>query len=118
MVILENDNSCSIPSDSKRLIGRHPDDPAIALDKKHWPFDIVNEGGAIKFRVMHKGETKTFFPEEISSMVLTKMKDTAEAYLGSVSCCDALSILVSAIALKTTVSSTMNKCYLKPLTKE
>jgi L1 cell adhesion molecule like protein len=49
---------------------------------KHWPFTVVNEGGKPKIQVQYKGESKTFFPEEVSSMVLTKMKETAEAYLG------------------------------------
>ncbi|KAH7639946.1 sar s 28 [Dermatophagoides farinae] len=49
---------------------------------KHWPFTVVNDGGKPKIQVEYKGETKKFFPEEISSMVLTKMKEIAEAYLG------------------------------------
>jgi L1 cell adhesion molecule like protein len=49
---------------------------------KHWPFTVINDRGKPKIQVQYKGETKTFFPEEISSMVLTKMKQTAEAYLG------------------------------------
>jgi len=49
---------------------------------KNWPFKVVNEGGKPKVQVEFKGETKTFFPEEISSMVLTKMKESAESYLG------------------------------------
>ncbi|XP_055601461.1 heat shock 70 kDa protein cognate 4-like [Uranotaenia lowii] len=69
--------------DAKRLIGRKFDDPTVQADMKHWPFDVVSDGGRPKMKVDYKGETKTFFPEEISSMVLTKMKDTAEAYLGS-----------------------------------
>ena len=44
---------------------------------------VVNEGGKPKLQVEYKGERKTFSPEEISSMVLVKMKETAEAYLGS-----------------------------------
>jgi L1 cell adhesion molecule like protein len=51
---------------------------------KHWPFKVINaEGGRPKVQVEYKGELKSFFPEEISSMVLTKMKETAEAFLGS-----------------------------------
>ncbi|XP_074635251.1 heat shock cognate 71 kDa protein-like [Acropora palmata] len=68
--------------DAKRLIGRKFDEESVQSDMKHWPFKVVSEGGRPKIRVDHKGETKTFFAEEISSMVLTKMKETAEAYLG------------------------------------
>ncbi|OTF80385.1 Group 28 mite allergen-like protein (Heat shock protein 70), partial [Euroglyphus maynei] len=49
---------------------------------KFWPFKVVDEGGKPKIEVEYKGEVKRFFPEEISSMVLTKMKETAESYLG------------------------------------
>ena len=49
---------------------------------KHWPFKVVNSSGKPKIQAEYKGEMKTFAPEEISSMVLTKMKETAEAYLG------------------------------------
>ncbi|KAJ8259586.1 hypothetical protein GJAV_G00171140 [Gymnothorax javanicus] len=49
---------------------------------KHWPFKVVNNGGKPKVEVDYKGESKAFNPEEISSMVLVKMKETAEAYLG------------------------------------
>ncbi|XP_050697216.1 heat shock 70 kDa protein cognate 4-like [Eriocheir sinensis] len=69
--------------DAKRLIGRKFEEPSIQADMKHWPFAVVPEGGKPKVKVDFKGETKTFNPEEISSMVLTKMKETAEAYLGS-----------------------------------
>ncbi|XP_058169902.1 heat shock protein 70 B2-like [Anopheles ziemanni] len=68
--------------DAKRLIGRKYDDPKIQADLKHWPFTVVNDCGKPKIQVEFKGERKTFAPEEISSMVLTKMKETAEAYLG------------------------------------
>ncbi|XP_011833695.1 PREDICTED: heat shock-related 70 kDa protein 2 isoform X3 [Mandrillus leucophaeus] len=68
--------------DAKRLIGRKFEDATVQSDMKHWPFRVVSEGGKPKVQVEYKGETKTFFPEEISSMVLTKMKEIAEAYLG------------------------------------
>lgn len=68
--------------DAKRLIGRKFDDAAVQQDMKHWSFSVVNEASKPKIQVEFKGETKRFFPEEISSMVLTKMKETAEAYLG------------------------------------
>merc|ERR1712013_286735 len=68
--------------DAKRLIGRKFTDDVVQADKLHWPFDIVDEGGRPKIQVEHKGQTKKFFAEEISSMILGKMKETAEAYLG------------------------------------
>ncbi|KAJ6633981.1 hypothetical protein lerEdw1_014218 [Lerista edwardsae] len=68
--------------DAKRLIGRRFDDPIVHADMKHWPFTVINDGGRPKVQVEYKGETKTFYAEEISSMVLTKMKEIAEAYLG------------------------------------
>merc|ERR1711930_3295 len=49
---------------------------------KHWPFTVVDESGRPKLEVEYKNETKRFTPEEVSSMVLTKMKETAEQYLG------------------------------------
>ena len=69
-------------ADAKRLIGRKFEDTTVQQDMKHWPFTVVSDGGKPKIEVNYKGETKTFFPEEISSMVLVKMKETAEAYLG------------------------------------
>lgn len=69
--------------DAKRLIGRKYDDPKIQDDLKHWPFKVVNDCGKPKIQVEYKAEVKLFAPEEISSMVLTKMKETAEAFLGS-----------------------------------
>ena len=98
-------NYVLIPSDAKRLIGRKFEDSAVQADMKHWPFDVISEGGKPKIRVIYKGESKLFFPEEISSMVLTKMKETAEAYLGKV------------ISYSYTVKNlyTMNLGYLKVL---
>uniref|UniRef100_A0A9L0JBJ8 Uncharacterized protein n=1 Tax=Equus asinus TaxID=9793 RepID=A0A9L0JBJ8_EQUAS len=68
--------------DAKRLIGRKFGDPVVQSDMKHWPFRVINDGDKPKVQVSYKGETKAFYPEEISSMVLTKMKEIAEAYLG------------------------------------
>ncbi|XP_045469418.1 heat shock 70 kDa protein cognate 4 [Harmonia axyridis] len=68
--------------DAKRLIGRRFDDTTVQADMKHWPFEVINDGSKPKIKVDYKGEAKTFYPEEVSSMVLTKMKETAEAYLG------------------------------------
>ncbi|KAI3389265.1 hypothetical protein SNEBB_011151 [Seison nebaliae] len=69
--------------DAKRLIGRKYDEPCVKSDMKHWPFKVVNEATKPKIQVEFKGENKTFTPEEISSMVLIKMKDIAESYLGT-----------------------------------
>ena len=68
--------------DAKRLIGRNYSDTAVQSDMKHWPFRVINSGGKPKLQVEHKTEEKNFTPEEISAMILTKMKETAESYLG------------------------------------
>jgi L1 cell adhesion molecule like protein len=70
--------------DAKRLIGRKIDDASIQNDMKHWSFKVVSkDGGKPHVQVEFKGEQKTFSPEEISAMVLVKMKEIAESYLGS-----------------------------------
>merc|ERR1719374_529734 len=69
--------------DAKRLIGRKFSDPSVQSDMKHWPFQVVpGDAGKPSVRVRFKGQTKTFSPEEISAMVLTKMNEIAESYLG------------------------------------
>ena len=68
--------------DAKRLIGRKFDDNCVQADMKHWPFTVVDESGRPKLEVEYKNENKRFTPEEVSSMVLVKMKETAESYLG------------------------------------
>ncbi|KAF8426677.1 heat shock protein 70 family, partial [Tirmania nivea] len=68
--------------DAKRLIGRKFADAEVQSDMKHFPFKIIDRSGKPVIQVEFKGETKTFTPEEISSMVLTKMRETAESYLG------------------------------------
>merc|ERR1719324_181966 len=69
--------------DAKRLIGRKFNDPVVQSDMKHWPFKVVaKDGDKPHIQVQFKGEEKVFSPEEISSMVLTKMKETGEAFTG------------------------------------
>lgn len=69
--------------DAKRLIGRAFSDAAVTEDRAHWPFQVTESAtGKTQIVAEFKGETKTYLPEEISAMVLTKMKQTAEAYLG------------------------------------
>jgi len=68
--------------DAKRLIGRKFADAEVQADMKHFPFKITDKGGKPNIEVEFKGETKTFTPEEISAMILTKMRETAESYLG------------------------------------
>ncbi|PKA61893.1 Heat shock cognate 70 kDa protein [Apostasia shenzhenica] len=69
--------------DAKRLIGRRFSDPSVQSDIKMWPFKVIaGPGDKPMIVVNYKGEEKQFAPEEISSMVLIKMKEIAEAYLG------------------------------------
>merc|ERR1712078_182939 len=76
-------NAFNTVFDAKRLIGRKFTDSAVQSDMKHWPFKVTSGvGGKPTIHVQYRGEEKTFAAEEISSMVLTKMKDIAEAYLG------------------------------------
>jgi L1 cell adhesion molecule like protein len=69
--------------DAKRLIGRRFDEAAVQSDMKHWPFKVI-DGGSSKptLQVEYKGEKKTFSPEEISSMILVKMREISEAFIG------------------------------------
>jgi L1 cell adhesion molecule like protein len=75
-------NATNSVFDAKRLIGRKFDDISVQNDMKHWPFQVINVGNKPMIQVEFKGETKKFSAEEISSMVLTKMIETASAYLG------------------------------------
>lgn len=71
--------------DAKRLIGRRFDDPIVQADLKLWPFKVVSDGSKDDkplIEVFYQGVEKRFHPEEISSMILTKMKQTGEAYFG------------------------------------
>jgi L1 cell adhesion molecule like protein len=70
--------------DAKRLIGRKFADPIVQSDIKLWPFKVISGAGdKPMIQVNFSGEDKKFHPEEVSSMILTKMKETAEAYLGT-----------------------------------
>ncbi len=67
----------------KRMIGRKFSDPIVQEDMKLWSYDVVNDGqDKPKVKVMHQGIEKTFYPEEISAMVLGKMKEIVDSYLG------------------------------------
>lgn len=67
--------------DSKRLIGRKFDDPVVQDDIKNWPFVIKNIANEPRIEVTYRGEKILFAPEQISAMILSKMKSVAEAYL-------------------------------------
>src|SRR3984885_11427549 len=75
-------NPANTVFDAKRLIGRKFNDAEVQADMKHFPFKVIEKAGKPVIQVEFKGETKLFTPEEISSMVLTKMRETAESYLG------------------------------------
>lgn len=69
--------------DAKRLIGRRFTDASVQSDMKLWPFKVLSgPGDKPMIEVIYKGEKKQFSPEEISSMVLIKMREIAEAFLG------------------------------------
>ena len=76
-------NSSNTVFDAKRLIGRKFQDPAVQADMTHWPFTVQSgPGDKPQIKVTYKGEEKTFFAEEVSSMVLQKMKEISEAFIG------------------------------------
>ncbi len=68
--------------DAKRLIGRNFDESAVQQDMKHYSYTVKGKNNKPIIQVKYKGEDKEFTPEEISSMILVKMKEIAEAYLG------------------------------------
>lgn len=68
--------------DVKRIIGRQWEDKSVQHDVKYYPFKVVNKNNKPHVEAKVKGEKKLFAPEEISAMVLGKMKEVAEDYLG------------------------------------
>jgi len=68
--------------DVKRMIGRKWSDKDVQNDRKHFPFTVKNKDGKPVVSVEVAGKDRTFTPEEVSAMVLGKMRDVAEAYLG------------------------------------
>jgi len=68
--------------DAKRLIGRDFSDKTLQSDLKHFPFSVIEKNKKPVIEVTFKNEKKTYYPEEISSMVLIKMKEIAESYIG------------------------------------
>ena len=80
---LSSKNPQNTVFDAKRLIGRKFDDPCVQSDLKNFPFNVVaDKNNNCSIKVNYEGKEKTFVPEEISAMILTKMKETAESYLG------------------------------------
>lgn len=68
--------------DAKRLIGKNFNDPNVQSDMKHFSYTVIDKNNKPGIQVEFRGETKVFSPEEIGSMILIKMKEIAEAYLG------------------------------------
>lgn len=76
-------NPINTVHDSKRLIGRKFSDEHVQNDAKMWSFKVINDGkDKPQVSVTHAGEDKKFYAEELSAMILTKMKEIAETYLG------------------------------------
>ena len=75
-------NPTNTVSEAKRLIGRRYTDSTVQDDIKHFSYKVVDDENKPKIKVNYRGEDKVFTPEEISAMILVKMKETAEAYLG------------------------------------
>lgn len=74
-------NSVNTIFDVKRLIGRKFDDPIVQKEMQQWPFKVVDANGMPKVEITYKNEVKQFTDEEISAMILGKMKEIAESHL-------------------------------------
>ena len=69
--------------DAKRMIGKKYNDHTVQEDMKLWPFNVKSNDNKPTFEVEYMNEKKTFYPEEISAMILTKMKEISESFLGT-----------------------------------
>lgn len=69
--------------DVKRLIGRKYNEKTVQQDKKYMPYEIISKDGKPYIQTQVKGKVQSFAPEQISAMVLGKMRDIAESYLGT-----------------------------------
>ena len=77
-------NTANTVFDAKRMIGRKFSDESVQKELKHFGYKVCSDGNdKPRIEVSYMGETKHFYAEEISSMILTKMKDIAESYLGT-----------------------------------
>lgn len=79
---MASSNPSNTVFDAKRMIGKKFNDASVQSDMKHFSYNVINKEGKPTIQVEYKGEEKLFSPEEISSMVLVKMKEVAESYLG------------------------------------
>ncbi len=79
---ISSQNPSNTIYDAKRLIGREYNDSSLQEEKKSLSYEVINDGGKPKISVSLKGENKKFTPEEISAMILVKMKSIADAYIG------------------------------------
>jgi L1 cell adhesion molecule like protein len=79
---LVSSNPTNTVFDAKRLIGKKFNDDTVQSDMKHFTYKVINKDSKPNIEVQFRGETKVFTPEEISSMVLIKMKEIAESFLG------------------------------------
>jgi heat shock protein 1/8 len=77
-----NQNPQNTIYDAKRLIGREYNDSSLQDDMKSLSYTIVNDNNNPKIQVEYKGEEKQFTPEQVSAMILTRLKENAESYLG------------------------------------
>lgn len=81
----KNQATCNILNtiyDVKRLMGRKYSDPSVQNDIKHLQYNVIDKNDKPMIKINYKGEERILSPEEISAAILSKMKETAEAYLG------------------------------------